>query len=123
MPDTEVEKKLGTLASWVTAGLCFIVVFAISSMGVMTYSAFKSGQNASDLKALTERVSRESLSICRELERGKAQQRADAKNDYKNFERNAGLLGVTVTEELRQAVRESYEHKLEVYAPNKCPRE
>ena len=52
MPNSEVENKLGNLTAWVTAGLCFIVVFAISSMAILTYSAYVSGRTASDLKAV-----------------------------------------------------------------------
>ena len=49
---TEVDTKLASLTAWVAAGLCFILVFAISVMGVMVWQAVRVSQNAEELKTV-----------------------------------------------------------------------
>jgi hypothetical protein len=48
----EVEQRLGTLTSWVTAGLAFILVFTISVMGIMVWQSYRLGENANQLKSV-----------------------------------------------------------------------
>jgi cytochrome c-type biogenesis protein CcmH/NrfG len=55
MPNGEVDRRLATLSAWVTAGICFLIVFAISVMGVLVWQAQKTGQQAKALeKVATE---------------------------------------------------------------------
>lgn len=49
---SEVERKLGSLQAWVAGGLCFIVVFAVSIMGLMVWQSYRVGENARDLRAV-----------------------------------------------------------------------
>lgn len=51
---SQVETKIVSLQAWVTAGLCFIVVFAVSIMGIMVWTAVRVGENARDLAAVAE---------------------------------------------------------------------
>jgi hypothetical protein len=50
MPNQQVEQRVSVLTTWVTAGLCFIVVFAISVMGILAWQAFRVGSNARQLR-------------------------------------------------------------------------
>jgi hypothetical protein len=55
MPNSEVDRKLATLTAWLTAGICFLIVFSISVMGVLVWQANKASQNAQALeKVATE---------------------------------------------------------------------
>lgn len=49
-----VEAKLGSLTSWVTAGLVFIVVFSISISGVLLWYARDNAAQARDIAAVTK---------------------------------------------------------------------
>ena len=74
------------------------------------------------LRSVTDQLAQQSLENCKEIEANKAQQRKDATEEHNNLERNARLLGITLTPELRAAVDAEYQHKMDVYAPSKCPR-
>lgn len=52
MPTIEIENRLDSLTGWVTAGLCFIVVFAISVMGLMFWFALQSSHQAGDIQGI-----------------------------------------------------------------------
>lgn len=49
MPNSQIEQKLSILQGWVTAGLSFILIFAISVMGIMVWQAYRVGSNARQL--------------------------------------------------------------------------
>jgi hypothetical protein len=51
-----VERKLSTLTGWVTAGLCFIIVFAISAMAIMVWQSYRVGENARQLRTVAEQT-------------------------------------------------------------------
>jgi hypothetical protein len=52
MPNSEVDRKLATLTAWLTAGICFLIVFSISVMGVLVWQSMRVGQTASDLEGV-----------------------------------------------------------------------
>jgi hypothetical protein len=59
---------------------------------------------------------------CDEIEALKTGEREEAIEDYRQLDRNAQLLGITVTDELRAVALEERNDRLARYAQARCPR-
>lgn len=53
MSSPNVERRLSLLTAWMVGTIVALMVFVISVMGIVWYQAYRTGQSASDLKALT----------------------------------------------------------------------
>lgn len=69
MPTTEIDRKLAVLTAWVAAGLCFILVFAISVMGLMVWQAARLSQNAQGLEEVATETHESLCAFKMDLER------------------------------------------------------
>lgn len=73
-----------------------------------------------------ERVSqlnRVNFDLCERIRALFAARRQEAIQNYRNLERDARLLGIKVTPELREASRRARDMTLERFRDEKCPRE
>lgn len=48
---SEADRKLSSLQTWVTAGMCFIIVFAVTVMAVMVWQAVRLSNVANESHA------------------------------------------------------------------------
>lgn len=67
-------------------------------------------------------ISQVSLRDCQEIEKLKKAQRDAAILNFKNLDKNAALLGIRVTPQLREAAKEGRDATLRRFAPGPCPR-
>lgn len=77
MPTTQIEQKLTALQSWVTAGICFLVVFAVSVMGVMVWQTYRLTDSSSRLRAVATETHSALCALQLDI-----QQRHDAGEEY-----------------------------------------
>ena len=52
MSSQVLDRKLTSLTAWVTAGLCFMVVFSITVMGALVWGASRQGSQAQELRGV-----------------------------------------------------------------------
>ena len=57
---------------------------------------------------------------CLNIEALKTQVRADARNDFRNLDRNGRLLHIKITKEIRDTARQERDQKLKNYAAGSC---
>jgi ABC-type lipoprotein release transport system permease subunit len=94
--------------------LAFLVVLTMSAL--VAYAVYDGMARRQESHALR-------LAYCVELEKLKTQNRAEVREDQKNYRRNLRLLGINDTPELRKAVREGWARDLARNAPRPCPYE
>lgn len=69
MPTAEIDRKLAVLTAWVAAGLCFILVFSISVMGLMVWQAVRLSGNAAQLRTVANETHDSLCAFKMDLER------------------------------------------------------
>ena len=74
------------------------------------------------VRAVTASVARQAEENCREIESLKTLVRQEAIDNYEHLAKNAKLLNLKVTPELRSAAREARDARLARYAKDVCPR-
>ncbi len=52
MASQALDRKLTTLTAWVTAGICFMVVFAVSVAGLLYWGAARQAAQSEKIKAV-----------------------------------------------------------------------
>ena len=52
MSENQVEKRLGILTAWVTAGLAFILMSTICVMGIMVWQSYRVAESAAELRSV-----------------------------------------------------------------------
>ena len=90
-----------------------VVLASVLSIALFAWVSIERAQDQRDLDALAARN-------CMSIEALKTQFREQAIEGYQNLERDARLLGVVLTPELRQAAVESRDKKLARFAAREC---
>lgn len=109
---TEARRREATRAFIRYFSLVFLVVLGLSSLGA--WAIIDARRQRADSRALR-------IEYCRELEKLKAQNREDVRDDIKHFHRTLRLLHLKDTPEIRRVARQGWEKKLARNAPKRCP--
>ncbi len=114
------SRRRAATRSVVKYGLAaFLVVAAVSLM--LVYVVWDAGQRDAARRARVAENNAVRLELCVELEKLKAQNRADVAEEKRNYKRNLRLLHLKDSPELRRAAEEGWAKKLRQNAARPCP--
>jgi hypothetical protein len=101
-PHRRRDFTLGLASALATLGLALLLVAAY--------------WRAQDTRTFAEQTVRH----CRQIEALKTEIRRTAIQNFRNLKRDAELLGIDITSQLRAAARDSRDDKLHRFRPNPC---
>lgn len=111
-----VETKNGALLGMLVG----TVMFLLAMGGWLSYTIARDSKDAAQERI--EIINTANLQTCREIERLKAQEREDARQNFNNLSRNLRILGIQKTDEIKGIARETRDQRLARFAAEACPR-
>lgn len=96
--------------------LCSAVVFSVAALSWALYDRFTETNHRRQIQM------RLNLDMCREIEKLKTARRDQATASFTNRKRDFALLGIPLTVELEDRIRENYHTTLERFRREPCPR-
>ena len=94
-------------------GVVVLGVVTALMVGAVTGGAVHRAKSQAELSEIA-------MQNCQAIEALKAARRQEAIGNYRRLERDAGLLGITLTPELRKAALEGRNRTLRRFAPSDC---